>query len=78
MRKTTLIASMIFFAAAAGAAPTVVVAANDAPATAQPSEQPKAYDSQNAMQKKQPAKKPRRETDEQKARRIGAKYGVYW
>ena len=68
MRKIIVIASLVLFAAAT-TAPSVVMAANDAPADKQ--DQPKA--------KKRVAKKqPPRETDEQKARRIGEKYGVTW
>jgi uncharacterized protein YpmB len=62
MRKLILIASLVCFSAVI-AAPASVMAANDKP----------------AKSKRSAAKKPQQpETDEQKARRIGAKYGVTW
>jgi len=89
MRKSILIAAFALASVAAQAADSqnLVLAANDAPAatasTATPpaaatadSARPEASSKQASKSKKTQAS--RRETDEQKARRIAAKYGVYW
>jgi len=90
MRKLVLIAAFVLtsVAAQAGESRTLVLAANDAPAAAAaattPAEakpaaaaaetaRPEASRKQASRSKKSP-----RETDEQKARRIAAKYGISW
>jgi hypothetical protein len=94
MRKLILIAAFALtsVAAQAGESRNLVLAANDAPAatttTATPpaatlpaaatadTAKPEASNKQASKSKKSQAS--RRETDEQKARRIAAKYGVSW
>jgi hypothetical protein len=89
MRKLILIAAFALtsIAAQAGESRDLVLAANDAPAatttTATPpaaatadTAKPEASSKQASKSKKTQVS--RRETDEQKARRIAAKYGVSW
>ncbi len=74
MRKTFLAAAFVLS--------TSVAYANEPVRLAQATEQSKATESASAQSSRsQPKKKPvakKRETDEQKARRIGKKYGVTW
>lgn len=67
------------------AAPAPQTPAVAAPATAAPVATPASTQSANARADAEPAKKPvkkaraqRRETDEQKARRIASRYGISW
>lgn len=87
MRKLILASAFALasFVALAADSRNLVLAANEAPAaaaTAAPAAEPAAAaeTATPAAPQKQAsrAKKPARESDEQKARRIAAKYGVYW
>ncbi len=87
MRKLILIAAFALasVSAQAGDSRNLVLAANDEPAaaTTTPSVAATADTANPEASKKQAfaSKKPkaqRRETDEQKARRIAAKYGISW
>lgn len=73
MRKLILASAFALasFVALAADGRNLVLAASDTPAAAAETAKP-------AAPPKQTAKKPVRETDEQKARRIAARYGVYW
>ena len=71
--------------AQAAAAPTTETTAPlpaQAPATTttapEPKAEPKTTETKTDTKPSKPVKKVRRETGEQKARRIAAKYGVYW
>jgi hypothetical protein len=72
----------ILWAAAAFVLSTSVSYANEPVRLAQAAEQSKPTEAaQTQSSQSQPKKKPvakKRETDEQKARRIGRKYGVTW
>ena len=88
MRKFILTAAFTLAAVAAqaGESRNLVLAANDAPAaaTSAPAEARPAAEARTetarpqASRKQASRRKAPRETDEQKARRIAAKYGVYW
>ena len=86
MRKLILASAFALasFVALAADSRNLVLAANDtstAAATTAPAAEPAAAAAETAKPaapRKQAAKKPVRESDEQKARRIAAKYGVYW
>ncbi len=94
MRKLILISAFALasFAAQAGESRSLILASNDtaAPATTAAAPAPEAAapaaaateTAKPAASSKQASssskKTARRETDEQKARRIAAKYGVYW
>jgi hypothetical protein len=91
MRKLILISAFVLasvsgsISAQAGDSRNLILAANDAPAasTTAPASASTTTTADAATSKKQASKsqkKPqaRRETDEQKARRIASKYGVYW
>jgi len=94
MRKLILISAFVLasvsgsISAQAGDSRNLILAANDAPAattTAAPAattatETTTADTATSKKQASKSQKKPqaRRETDEQKARRIASKYGVYW
>ena len=73
MRKLVLIASLVMFSASYSLAQTPTETKEPAKATAPEMSTPDPKPAKPA--KKRAAK---RETDEQKARRIGAKYGVTW
>ena len=81
MRKLILISAFALASVSAQAdeSRNLVLAANDAPAAAAATT-PTADTANSPTSKKQASrsKKPQRETDEAKARRIAAKYGVYW
>ena len=90
MRKFILISAFALasVAAQAGESRNLVLAANDAPAAAattasaeaQPAAAAAAETARPRASRKQASRSKRtpRDTDEQKARRIAAKYGVYW
>jgi uncharacterized protein YcfL len=93
MRKLILISAFVLasvsgsMSAQAGDSRNLILAANDTPAaattTAPAATATETTTSDSATSQKQASKsqkKPqaRRETDEQKARRIASKYGVYW
>jgi len=91
MRKLVLITALLLASAHAGESRGLVLAANDTPAatdtaaptpaapaatTDAPKPQADAAPAKPASAK--PAKRAHRESDEAKARRIAARYGVYW
>ena len=88
MRKLMLISALLLASASAqaGEGRGLVLAANDTPAvteTARPDAKPETAAAPEAAQSKasKPAKKvqaKRHESDEAKARRIAAKYGISW
>jgi hypothetical protein len=63
--------------AQAATAPTETTAPTPA-ATAEPKAEPRPEAKTTETKPAKPVKKVRRESDERKARRIAAKYGVYW
>jgi outer membrane biosynthesis protein TonB len=64
--------------AQAATAPTETTAPAQTPATAEPKAELKPETKTTETKPAKPVKKVRRETNEQKARRIAARYGVYW
>jgi hypothetical protein len=77
MRKLILISAFVLasVSAQAGESRGLVLAANDEVKVAEAAT-PQASKTQSAKSSKTQTR--RHETDEQKARRIAAKYGVYW
>ena len=86
MRKLILVSAFVLASAVANAGEIskLVLAANDAPAaaaTATPTTATQTADTAKPQASRKQAsrsRKTQRETDEQKARRIAAKYGVSW
>ncbi len=93
MRKLILISAFVLasisgsISAQAGDSRNLILAANDTPAatttaapaaTTAPAEATTTDTSKKQASKPQKKRQARRETDEQKAHRIAAKYGVYW
>jgi hypothetical protein len=93
MRKLVLITAMLLASASAHAGESrgLVLAANDtpaatdtaaptpaAPAAATDAPKPQADAAPAKPASAKPAKRAHRESDEAKARRIAARYGVYW
>jgi hypothetical protein len=83
MRKLILISALLLASASAqaGEARGLVLAANDTPAVTETAKPETAAAPEAAQPASKPAKKvqaQRRESDEAKARRIAAKYGISW